>query len=332
MANFSEKVRRTSKAVAEDVRRDLTYFTPGLAVAHTVGDLPLRGKFLRPAADWAGRKKDREILSYLEKTYGDVLRGADREWKPIKEEYHPAEAPIWFCWLQGEEEAPPLVKRCIASIRRNAGRHPVHLLTQADLSFYIHLPPYILEKYHRQMIGAAHFSDVVRVMVLQKYGGLWLDATIFCTAAIPNQYFEREFFSCKGPVRESRYISHYRWTTFVLGGRPGGKIYTLLKCFFEHYWEREQAAIDYLFMDYAIELLYRLFSDVKNEIDALPENNLERDNLAAYMGRPFSQERWDTFLTADTGLYKLSWREKWAEKMESGEDTFFGYFLKDMEK
>ena len=327
MKNLGAKVHRTCKNIVQDVKKDLTQFAPGLALAHAVGDLPLRSKFLSPLAKWESKKRDREILAYLKCKYGDILQKVPEDYMPSVEAYNPAVAPIWVCWLQGEENTPPLVRRCIDSIRQHAGNHPVYVLTEENLPSYINLPSIIWEKRKAEKIQSAHFCDIVRMALIYRYGGLWLDATIFCSKQIPDWYFEKEFFSCKNQTKDSGYISQYRWTSFVLGGTKGSRFYKLMLDFYFAYWEKENSAIDYLFMDYFIHLSYCERPDIRQMIDSLPENNLLRDEPAVYMGTPFSQKQLEKWLSSDTVLFKLSWREPWKEKTTNGEKTFFGAFI-----
>lgn len=327
MKNFGAKFYRTGKNIVRDVKKDLTYFTPGLALAHAVGNLPLRSKIFSSLAKWASQKKNREILAYLKCKYGDILEQAPEDYMPSVEAYDPAVAPIWVCWLQGEENAPPLVRRCIASIRQHAGKHPVYVLTEENLPSYIDLPLIIWKKRKEEKIQPAHFCDIIRMVLIYRYGGLWLDATIFCSKQIPNWYFEKEFFSCKSQIRGGGFISQYQWTSFVLGGTAGSRFYKLMVDFYFAYWKKENSAIDYLFMDYFIYLSYCERPDIRQMINSLPENNLLRDELAAYMGTPFSQERLKKWMSSDTVLFKLSWREAWKEKTENGEKTFFSAFI-----
>ena len=44
---------------------------------------------------------------------------------------------------------------------------------------YIHFPFYILEKYKNHNISPTHFSDLLRLELLIKFGGTWIDASIF---------------------------------------------------------------------------------------------------------------------------------------------------------
>lgn len=327
MAGLTQKIYRTLRKVKCDLRRDVSCFTPALAVAHALCGLPLRGPVFQPVGRWAAKRRDAAIFDYLDQNYGAFFETFARQWTPPEKKECSGPAPIWVCWLQGEEQAPKLVRRCIASIRKNANGHPVNLLTEENIGRYLSIPRGILQKYRHGAIGQAHFADIARMMLLKDYGGLWLDATILCTKPVPDWYFQRSFFSCKGAVREGGYISRYRWTSFVLGGMPEAYFYSLMTAFYLEYWKRENAAIDYLFMDYVIDAAYKRFPILRDEIDKLPENNLRRDDLAACMNEPFIQEKWDALMASDTVLFKLSWRENYAEHTPTGEPTFYQYFL-----
>lgn len=62
------------------------------------------------------------------------------------------EPVIWWCWLQGLESAPPIVKAC-----------------------------YILDKWKAGIISNTHFSDILCLELLTSRGGIWVDATVFVT-------------------------------------------------------------------------------------------------------------------------------------------------------
>ena len=39
---------------------------------------------------------------------------------------------IWICWWQGLENAPEIVKRCVASIQKHAGNHKIIMITDEN--------------------------------------------------------------------------------------------------------------------------------------------------------------------------------------------------------
>lgn len=60
---------------------------------------------------------------------------------------------------------------------------------------------------------------------------------------------------------------------------------------------------------------------------AVPQNNLRRDDLQAAMNAALPAEEFWNVVQKDTVLYKLSWRETYAEKQLNGEKSVYRYFL-----
>jgi len=85
---------------------------------------------------------------------------------------------IWSCWFQGREAAPHLVKRCFSSWEReNPGWH-FRCLDAVSIERYIDLKGIV--DFQSQTLTAASFSDILRILLLHEFGGIWVDATLFC--------------------------------------------------------------------------------------------------------------------------------------------------------
>lgn len=277
-------------------------------------------------SNWAHKKKDVWILYYLYNILEKVIQ-------KYKDDDYVGEqtknAPIWVCWWTGEESAPDLVKQCIKSIRHNSGIHQVNIITKDTYKTYLDIPKYIMDKVENNEMCLANFSDYLRAALLEKYGGLWLDATIFCSTKIPEDYFEIPFFTCKSEPVDCRYISRFRWTSFCLGGWKKNIFYRFFKEAFEHYWKIQICAIDYLLVDYIIEIAYSNIPKIREQIEAVELNNQHRDDLQAAMNRAESAEMFHALLKSDTVLYKLSWRESYSLKTNEGRESIYAYFLKE---
>ena len=273
------------------------------------------------------QKKDKYILDYLKNRLIPVID----KYKDIDDVGEcPDNTPIWVCWWTGKDSAPPIVKQCMKSIYHNAGNHEVHFISEDTYRDYIDIPDYIMERMNKGQMGLAHFADYIRVSLLQKYGGLWLDATIFCSGEIPEEYFSLPFFTLKSSYRESRYISNYQWVTFCLGGWKENVFYSFLKEAFECYWKHENVAIDYLFFDYMICLAKESIPAIGKYMDSVPENTPHRDDLQRAMNEALPAEVFWNVIKDDTTLYKLSWREKYSEKTSDGSKSVYGYFISDL--
>ena len=111
---------------------------------------------------------------------------------------------IWICWWQGLKNAPEIVKRCVASIQKNAGNHKVIMITDENYKEFISFPAWIEEKYARGIITKTHLSDLLRISLLAQYGGVWLDSTFFCTGDL-EPCFKSPIWSIKRP--DYRHVS-----------------------------------------------------------------------------------------------------------------------------
>lgn len=298
-------------------------FSIKLALLRLVDELGGRIGF-RKAASKAHTAKDEWISAYLKKQLLPVIDDF-RNMENIGIEID--NAPIWVCWWSGEDSAPELVKKCIQSIRDKANGHPVNLIDKNNYSEYISIPDYIFNKVSSGQMNVAHFSDYLRVSLICKHGGLWLDATIFCTQDIKDEYFSLPFFTCKSSPIECVYISKMRWTSFVLGGWKNNVFFLCMKSLFELYWSLEDSAIDYLTFDYLIDLSYSEIDGIKKLIDNVPINNIHRDDLQAAMNRRINASDFNKIIQKDTDFYKLSWRENYSLTTPEGNESIYAYYL-----
>ena len=144
-------------------------------------------------------KKHDIMIRYYEKTFGDFLETYDYNHgnqELPKSEYADC---IWICWWQGLNQAPDLVKVCVNSIKRNAGNHRVIVLTEDNYKQYVDIPAWVEEKKNKGIITRTNYSDLLRLSLLAKHGGMWIDSTFFCTQPVLDDYFHYPLWSIKRP-------------------------------------------------------------------------------------------------------------------------------------
>lgn len=327
---FLSKIKNNFLIIKNELKQDIKEYSVKLAVVRFLGSI-FRIIKINSLSDYFQNKKNDLVISYLEKKYLYVfLKYQNIKDLSIANNY--LTAPIWICWFDGIEFAPPLVKRCIESIYNHANGHPVNLITWDNISDYIDIPIYIQKKVLNKQMSYAHYADIVRIFLLEKYGGIWLDATIFCTQELPDEYFRYDFFSCKSNVSSPGCISQNRWTTFCIGGKKGHILFKVLKEFFLEYWKKEKHAIDYLFFDDAIDIAYRLIPKVQNDIDSIPLNNIRRDEMIGRFANIWNESSLNDLLESKTILFKLGYREKvFLQKYTSDHKlTIYGAFIEEL--
>ncbi len=221
-------------------------------------------------------------------------------------EKHGKEAPIWYFWLQGEDNLPPIPKLCLQSIRKHANGHEVIVLSADNYKEYVNIPDILIEKYRLGRIKAAHFADILRVELLAQQGGLWLDATMLVTGDLPQEIFEVPFFSVK-TENQGFFVSQCRWAVFCLGAQKGNPLFVQLSSLFEQYLMATDLFVDYFLFDNFIDILYKRYPVIKTQIDNLPMNNPRVHDMASLLCNKVSDKQYED-LVKDTYLFKLSYK------------------------
>lgn len=236
-------------------------------------------------------------------------------------EGHGKAAPIWYFWLQGEENLPPIPKLCLQSIRKHANGHEVRVLTADNYKEYVNIPDILIEKYRLGRIKAAHFADILRVELLAQQGGLWLDATMLVTRDLPQEIFEVPFFSVKTESRRY-FVSQCRWAVFCLGAQKGNPLFVQLASLFEQYLMSTDLFVDYFLFDNFIDMLYQRYPLIKAQIDNLPMNNPRVHDMASLLCSHISDKDFEG-LVKDTYLFKLSYKNYTPEMLMEDEDNLY---------
>ena len=193
------------------------------------------------------------IVKFIEKEFKEIIAKYKKNTcspavAEIKEIAEKSKTNIWVFWWQGYEAAPVLVKKCIESVRKNAGTHTVILLTKDNWQTYADIPEYIIKKVSEGNISLTHFSDILRMALLAEHGGLWLDATIFVSRTIPDYCFTLPYFSIHYKNSSSK-IARGRWTGFCQGARKNSIIHSFCRDIFFEYWKKYARLADYFFID-----------------------------------------------------------------------------------
>lgn len=170
----------------------------------------------------------------------EYLKRYAKEYKSSVVAMQPGEKIIWVCWLQGVENAPALVQKCVASIRQYGGEYKVIELTEENIPQYISLPAYIWDKYRAGIISHTHFSDILRFALLAEKGGIWIDATTLLTGPLPAYALNTPLFVYHSDQKGSsllsvNFISCYAHLPLV------EDTYKMILT----YWHEENRTIDY---------------------------------------------------------------------------------------
>lgn len=157
---------------------------------------------------------------------------------------------IWTCWFQGRTHAPHLVERCLDSWERCNPGWELRCLDATTIEKYIPIGQYV--DLERQAITAAALSDIVRILLLHEYGGVWVDATLYCNRPLddwlPGVMDEGFFaFSSPGPDRPL--------SSWFLSAEPHTYLISVWCAKAIDYWSDRSGADEYFWFHYAFREL-----------------------------------------------------------------------------
>lgn len=217
----------------------------------------LEGHILNPfwKPRFARRKRRNEAITNAKLKY---LRIYEKEVKQIQptpkqnEDAEKEEERVFTLWLQGENQAPPIVKACFRSMKRHIDM-PLVVLDEKSIFDWISLPQHIMDKWQKGIITRAHFSDICRVELLYRHGGIWADATDFFTSPIPEEIIKEDFFILMTNPDSPIGGSFAFIQSCFIRAKKGNPLLELWLKYIYHYWAKEAGLLDY----FTLHLLFR---------------------------------------------------------------------------
>ncbi|MCR5249141.1 MAG: capsular polysaccharide synthesis protein [Lachnospiraceae bacterium] len=211
---------------------------------------------------------------------------------------------IWWCWLQGLDAAPEIVRACYRSLSR-LGRE-ICVITKDNLKDYVELPSPIMDKWRDGRISNTHFSDLLRLELLCSHGGTWVDATVFCsgTEVISPLLDDASLFCFRSVMRNgvSEYTGYDSW--FLHSTKRSG-ILSDTRDMLYAYWKEEEELMHYF--------LFHLFFTLAtwrhpDECASIPIFSTEPCHVMQMeLQRPCSEKRWAQ-LNRMSDIHKLTYK------------------------
>lgn len=212
------------------------------------------------------------------------------------------EEPIWIFWNKGLENAPDIVKACYKSVRTYSNRDVI-VLTDGNLNKYINMPQYTNQKREDGVMPLAIYTDLMRVALLEHYGGIWMDATIYLTEKIPEEILNSEFFVFHNSLRKiENPVLYPVW--FILAKKHNQVIKEIRNILFS-YWEKENHISEYLFSNIVITQVMKELPDVEKKMPYL--NSDYSEYMVRKLGDEFVESEYE-WIKSLTGIHKLTYK------------------------
>ena len=227
-----------------------------------------------------GRLNHARVL-LMENWFAHEFAGALSTWKDMPESAQPFvdvhEAPIWMMWLQGANELPQTAEPFVGSIRKQNPDMDIRIVDLEQIQTLVDIPPIIEQRYREGALTGAHLSDYLRFLLLERYGGVWMDLSLYETAPIPiDRVLGVPFWSVKGlePYPYAAAIPDgLDWQVYMMAAQPHALFNRVMLALTEEYWTRFDTRVDY-FLTYYLSRLARTVPAVRDSYTRVSANNV----------------------------------------------------------
>lgn len=256
-----------------------------------------------------------EIISTVEKIlakkYGYILDDAIMDFPSDVNIAKSVSKIVWTCWLQGIDYAPLMVKHCIESQKKALPDYEHRILTIRNYHQWVELPEYIEKKFRKGRIPRALFTDLLRLAVLKKYGGVWLDASVLFTG------FENEKLLNRWHKIEQSEITIYRYfqrgrkepvglSNWFIAAQPNEFVISTVLDMLLAYWKDYNCTVDYYIMHLYIGMALKA---VPSLAESMPrENSYQSIMLGCVLAKDYDKDWWGD-VKSHVFLHKLNYRK-----------------------
>ncbi|MFV8211403.1 capsular polysaccharide synthesis protein [Streptococcus pluranimalium] len=259
-----------------------------------------------------------KIQKKLKKRYSHILKKY-----PLEYTEQASQKIIWICWFQGLEHAPDIVKQCVASVRKHFRDYNIVIITSDNYRQYVEFPAIIEDRIAKKQITLTHLSDLLRLELLIKYGGIWIDSTVYTTS----DYFPKEILDANlflfqelKPGSNGHSLPISSW--FIVS-KPNHPILLATREMLYEYWRRNKKLIDYFLLHHFISISKEHFSDLWKDVPRY-SNSIPHLLLLEFFN-DYSENRLNEICRL-TSLHKLSY--KFTNEQLKKENTYFTNIFK----
>ena len=313
--------------------KKIMYYVKGIGITYAIYGIKYR--FQDTTTDYSRLKYGKE--KFLRKHLKKIIKKYKKNSNDIKlnnnNKEHMEKFPIWFCWFQGLENAPEVVKCCYQSIKENINnkKQEIHLITLDNIKDYVQIPKHIQEKFEKGIISMALYSDFLRIALISTYGGFWIDSTVLVTSNIEKICSNYEFYTKHSDMAElhfGNYLVQGRFAIHLLKADNDNFLVNFLYDALSYYHKKFNAPVDYYLTNMLVDIAYQEFNCVRDLLDNLPINDR---GLEARLNQDLNKEFnsvWYEIYEKNMPFQKLSYKNQKFIKKIRDKETFYGYIVK----
>ncbi len=262
-----------------------------------------------------------DVLGRVEPFLKEQFRVSD--FKPQdKDLLHKHPKVIWWCWLQGFDNAPEIVKVCHRSLQKNLNDYDIKVIDAKNWKNYVELPKFIEQKWNKKQIPPALFSDLLRLQLLIKYGGTWIDATVLCTGKEhTKEYLAADLFLFQYTRPGEKWSGDI--SNWFISTHSNNVVLMALRNMLFAYWKDYNVTLDYYIFHLFFAMVAKKYPE---QIAAMPYGySVWSITLMHHLSDTFDKDKWDK-LVSKVSFHKLAFRLN--DDIKNNKDNYYNYVLR----
>ncbi len=277
----------------------------------------------------------KRVSAYWQKVINEYLAGNIEKYDLQAKKNLDNKKIIWQYWGQGLDNLHEMAEVSFASVDKFKDDYEVIRITDENIDEYIEFPSFIKEKRKNPQFRTVFFSDLLRMALINIYGGVWLDATILLTDPIPHEYENYDIFLfSRDPNSINKHWGdkpnmYFNWhenfkvrhLSSIVYGRKKSVASSMILDLLLYFWQTEENIPHYFFFQMMLNELCKMQIegfDFPIKDDTLPHL------LQGKINQKFDKEEYEKII-AQTPMHKLTLHKKLKEKDLFGNLTYFGY-------
>lgn len=229
---------------------------------------------------------------------------------------------VWFCWFQGISKAPPIIKACYESLKLNLKGKEIRIVDESNRRGYAPMPDFIEHKWRKKLIPPAAFSDLLRLELLIRHGGTWIDSTVLCISdKFPKEMLDTDLFFFQ--FKQEHELGFRGISSWFITAKANSPVLMTLRDMLYAYWKDFDCVLEYF--------LFHRFMDAiaKSRPECFASMPYAYSPYALALRRhwsdSFDNDMWDR-LMARSPFNKLTY--KYTEEVSSNPGNYYNHILK----
>lgn len=248
-------------------------------------------------------------------------------------QYVPAEKnpkSIWVFWYQTDTKIPDVPYYCMEHMKNISG-YTLNIITKDNIRDFVYIED-ALSLLESKKITIQFFSDILRMRLLRRHGGIWIDSTIAILSPDSfNKIFDNLSFYTMKPIVEPvwRFVAVGKWSSFCWAGTKDNPFFACIDDCFTEYIKNHEGCFEYLHIDYTINAAYESVGFIKDMIDAVPPTCKNASYIANILNEKYDDGFYKKYVI-ENPMAKLTYKNiSPIEQNEKGNLTYWGKMMND---